>query len=79
MALKKRGNQIVYEAKVPDQNEGGTIKFILNPEVDSIFSFENSNHDFPKKIQYKVVDDNQLRVIVLSDDNSGFSYLQIRQ
>lgn len=77
--IKKNGNQFVYEATVPDQNDGKTVQFILNTETDSLFSFENDEHDFPKKIQYKRINDNQLEVIVLGDGNTGFSYIQIKQ
>ena len=79
LVIKKIGGQFVYEATVPDQNEGRTVQFILNTETDSLFSFENDKHDFPKKIQYKKISDNQLKVIVLGDDDSGFSYIQIKQ
>jgi hypothetical protein len=79
LVIKKIGDQFVYEATVPDQNEGRTVQFILNTETDSLFSFENDKHDFPKKIQYKKINDNQLKVIVLGDDNTGFSYIQIKQ
>ncbi|NNL16426.1 MAG: hypothetical protein HKO81_07280 [Flavobacteriaceae bacterium] len=79
LVIKKINDQFVYEATVPDQNEGRTVQFILNTETDSLFSFENDKHDFPKKIQYKKINDNQLKVIVLGDDNAGFSYIQIKQ
>ncbi|WP_297798281.1 DUF6265 family protein [uncultured Eudoraea sp.] len=79
LVIKKIGDQFVYEATVPDQNDGRTVQFILNTGTDSLFSFENDNHDFPKKIQYKRINDNQLKVIVLGDDDTGFSYIQIKQ
>ena len=79
LAIKKIGDQFVFEATVPDQNEGNTIQFILNTETDSLYSFENDTHDFPKKIQYKKMGTNQLKVNVLGDDDSGFSYIQIKQ
>lgn len=79
MAIKKIGDQFVFEATVPDQNDGKTIQFILNTEVDTLYSFENDNHDFPKKIQYKKMGTNQLKVNVLGAEESGFSYIQIKQ
>jgi hypothetical protein len=79
LVIKKKGDQFVYEATVPDQNEGRTVQFILSNETDSLFSFENDDHDFPKKIQYKIIDENQIEVIVLGGENKGFSYIQIRQ
>jgi len=79
LVIKKIEDQIVFEATVPSQNEGRTVQFVLNTEADSIFSFENDKHDFPKKIQYKKINDNQIKVSVLGEDDSGFSYIQIRQ
>jgi hypothetical protein len=79
LAIKNTNRQFVYEAKVPAQNEGKVIRFIFNPAVDSVWSFENPTHDFPKKIQYQKLNANQLKVIVSGDQNSGFSYIQTRQ
>ena len=72
-------NQYVYKATVPDQNEGRTVQFILNTEVDTLFSFENYQHDFPKKIQYKIINENTLQVIVSGEKSQGFSYVQKKQ
>ena len=79
LVIKKVGDQFVYEATVPDQNDGRTVQFVLNTETDSLYSFENNKHDFPKKIQYKKMNDYQLKVTVLGDEDSGFSYIQIKQ
>jgi len=79
LTIKKIGNQIVFEATVPDQNEGKTIQFILNTEINLYFSFENDKHDFPKKIQYKKITDNEIEVTVLGDEGEGFSFRQFKQ
>lgn len=79
LAIKMIDNQMIYEATVPDQNEGQTIQFTLNPEIEFYFSFENFNHDFPKQIQYQKISDNEIKVIVLGDEGKGFSYKLIRQ
>lgn len=79
LALKLKNGNIVYEATVPDQNEGKTIAFELNHVADDTFSFENPTHDFPKKIQYIIIDKNKIRIKVLGDNDNGFSYLMIKQ
>lgn len=79
LVIKKVGDQFVYEATVLDQNDGRTVQFVLNTKTDSLYSFENNKHDFPKKIQYKKMNDHQLKVTVLGDEDSGFSYIQIKQ
>ncbi len=70
---------IVYEANVPSQNGGKTIPFVLNTSVSDMLSFENLNHDFPKKIQYKKITDAKILVHVLGEDDKGFSYHIIKQ
>lgn len=79
IAIKMIDDQMIYEATVPDQNEGQTIQFVLNPEIESSFSFENSDHDFPKKIQYRKISENEIAIRVSGDDGKGFSYRMIKQ
>ena len=79
MAIKKIDDQIIYEATVPDQNEGKTIRFTLNNELKTYLSFENLEHDFPKKIQYERINDHKIKVRVLGDKGKGFSYTQLKQ
>ena len=79
LTLKWVDGNLVYEATVPDQNQGNTIQFKLNTEETSCFSFENMNHDFPKKIQYKKIDDQRVEVSVKGSDGTGFSYIQVKQ
>lgn len=70
---------IVYEANVPSQNEGNTIPFVLNTSISDKLSFENLDHDFPKKIQYQKITDVKILVHVLGEDDKGFSYHIIKQ
>ena len=79
LALKIIESKIVYQATVPTQNDGKTIEFKLNILTKNTFSFENSQHDFPKKIQYNKIDQNKIFIQVLGEDNKGFSYFMIRQ
>jgi len=79
IAIRMIDNKMIYEATVPDQNEGQTIQFASNPEIESYFSFENLNHDFPKQIQYTKISDDEIMISVLGDDGKGFSYKLIRQ
>ncbi|PCJ23940.1 MAG: hypothetical protein COA96_10660 [SAR86 cluster bacterium] len=79
LSITKIGNEFVYEATVPNQNEGKTIQFVLNAKINNYLSFENDKHDFPKKIQYKKITDNEIDVAVLGSDNNGFTYKQYRE
>jgi hypothetical protein len=79
LSIKKIGNQIIYEATVPTQNKGKTVQFTLNRDNKSCFSFENMEHDFPKKIQYKIISINEIEVSVLGNNSEGFSFTQVKQ
>lgn len=74
-----QNNRLVYIATVFDQNEGKGIPFELKSTKGDVFSFENMEHDFPKKIQYKKINASELYVSVLGDENKGFSYKLIKQ
>ena len=79
LTIKVVGGKVVYEALVPNQNNGKTIPFVLNTEIKEVLSFENNKHDFPKKIRYKKVDSSKLFVEVLGEGDQGFSYYLIKQ
>lgn len=79
LSIVVKNGQIIYQATVPNQNQGKTIQFTLNPKVKNKLSFENLSHDFPKKIQYTQLSESQLFVEVLGANDQGFSYKMIRQ
>jgi hypothetical protein len=78
LSNRKSGGKYIYEATAPDQNNGKTIPFTLNDEIKEYLSFENVEHDFPKKNHYKIIDDNTIEVNVLGNEGQGFSYIQSR-
>lgn len=77
LEIRKERKGIIYIASVIGQNEGKEIPFNLI-QSDSIFVFENIEHDFPKIIKYHIINDNKLWVEVLGDNQVGFSYGLIR-
>lgn len=79
LEVKVNQNQIIYTATVFNQNQGKGIPFTLNTANKEIFSFENPEHDFPNKIQYKVLSETELHVSVLGKDGKGFSYKMMKQ
>ena len=72
-------DNIIYTATVKNQNEGKGIPFELASVKEKLYSFENPTHDFPNKIQYKVLSKTELQVNVLRKDGKGFSYKLIKQ
>ena len=79
LKIEFRDNQLFYTAKVLNQNNQKEIEFILNPSIKGKLSFENLKHDFPKKIQYKKLNFNQILVEVLGVNDKGFSFKMTKQ
>ena len=79
LEIKIDTGRVIYTATVLNQNQGKGIPFTLNPAEKELYSFENPEHDFPNKIQYKVVTDKELKVSVLGKDGKGFSYTMRKQ
>jgi hypothetical protein len=69
LRLVKMSGQIFYIAKV--SHNILPIAFALTTCSDSMAIFENADHDFPKKIEYKLQAHDKILVTVSSEDN-GF-------
>lgn len=51
----KKDNHYIYMPLVPDQNFGKTVEFRITSLEKSGFVAENPDHDFPKRISYKLI------------------------
>lgn len=71
--LVQRKDGTFYIPTVIGQNNGNPVEFKLTSS-DSAFIFENTGHDFPKKICYKKLSSNEIYVQVLGEKNTGFSF-----
>lgn len=69
LEINKNDEGVFYTATVLNQNEGVGIDFKLI-KTDSVFSFENSGHDFPKFIRYRQISENRMEVVVGTDESS---------
>ena len=79
LKIRKEKNQIIYSARVLNQNNGQAIDFKLNQNSTPEFSFENLEHDFPKKIVYSKINDTLIHVKVLGKDDKGFKLQMVKQ
>lgn len=77
LEISQNENQIIYTATVLNQNQAKGIEFILT-KTDSTFTFENPNHDFPKKIVYQKSNESEIFVQV-TDGKNGFVYKMKKQ
>jgi hypothetical protein len=71
--ITKADNEVIYSATVLKQNQGKEVNFKLT-KTDSTFTFENPNHDFPKKIVYQKLNDTEIFVTVSDGKQKGFAY-----
>lgn len=78
LIIKVVDDDMVYIATVFDQNKAQGVPFKLNYLEKNHLSFENPGHDFPKKIQYKLINDLEIVVQVLGENDEGYSFKMSR-
>jgi uncharacterized protein YciI len=78
LEICQQNNQTIYTASVINQNNGKSIDF-KRIKIDSTFTFENSNHDFPKRIVYQKMSDTEISVQVSDGNEKGFAYKMTKQ
>lgn len=78
LEIRKNAKKIIYSATVLKQNSGKPVDFKLT-KADTTYTFENNNHDFPKKIVYQRLTDNEILVQVSDGKQKGFSYKMHKQ
>lgn len=76
LSIKIVGKNLIYSAIVLNQNSRKPIDFLLK-ENDSLWIFENLEHDFPKNIIYKKLSDNEIFVKIEDKIGNGFGYKMV--
>jgi hypothetical protein len=77
--LEQRKNDLFYIVSVPNQNEEQPVAFKLTSSTIDYLVFENPEHDFPKKITYKLVTKDSLYAEISGDGKSqGFPFTKIK-
>ncbi len=76
--ISEKNNQTIYTAAVINQNNGKGIEFKLT-KTDSTFTFENPDHDFPKKISYQKLSDYEIFIQFSDGNQKSFSFKMIKQ
>jgi len=74
LEIKNTNNQFIYTATVVGQNDGKGIDFQLNKIDKDTYAFENPKHDFPQKIVYQKLNEEEVFVQVLGEGDKGSSY-----
>lgn len=70
--------QIIYTASVVSQNQGAGVEYKATVTAGD-FVFENPAHDFPKKITYKKLSENEIFVQISDGQQKNFSFNMKRQ
>ena len=75
----RRGIDFFYEAKAAGQNNEQPVEFKLSSFSDSGFVAENPQHDFPKRITYKLINKDSIHAFVdggpqMPEKKSDFFY-----
>ncbi len=78
LEIREIDGAVYYLATVADQNNGATIRFRLMESTSEKLRFENSEHDFPKKLIYTKTGPDELTVNVLGAGDKGFTLVMTR-
>jgi len=74
LEILKREGDWYYSAKIDRQNNGDPVYFKSEKVNDSLFVFENPEHDFPQKIVYDLQASGELLITI-----SGFESDSLRE
>ncbi|GGD35510.1 hypothetical protein GCM10011343_26740 [Flavobacterium orientale] len=76
--LVQHENDLFYIVTVPNQNEEKPVAFKLTSSTPDYLVFENPEHDFPKKITYKLVKKDSLYAEISGNGKSqGFPFKRV--
>ncbi len=82
IAVTINNGGIYYTSLVEGQNNGQAISFRLTRATENEFVFENPQHDFPKRIVYKIAAADSLHAFIddgaSSKKRSDFYYKRIK-
>lgn len=72
-------DKLFYTSQVTGQNEGKAISFVLTTSTNNTYTFENPEHDFPKRIYYEFVSNDSLHAWIdggeaMAGKRSDFHY-----
>lgn len=68
--LMQNGDHLIYTATIKGENNDSPIPFQMTKDEDSLLVFENPKHEYPQKIQYKLMKNGSL-VATISGKQNG--------
>lgn len=80
LSIRKISGEVIYEATVPNQNNGKPIRFELVSNKNDSFVFQNLKHDFPKRIIYEVLSKDSINVTLIGENEEfNFKYVKVKK
>src|SRR6476620_6834450 len=73
IVLTQKNDELLYIPTVKGQNNDEPVTFKLTSDTENSYSFENPSHDYPQKITYKKVSDNNLLATISGKQNGKTS------
>jgi len=64
LILSFKNGVIKYTSTVAGQNDGKAVSFTLTKAENNTYIFENAQHDFPKRIIYQFISDDELTAFI---------------
>lgn len=71
--LMQDGEHLIYTATVKGENNDTPIQFQMTKDEDSLLVFENPKHDYPQKIQYKLLKNGSIIATISGKQNKKIS------
>lgn len=68
--LMQNGEHLIYTTTIKGENNDLPIPFQMTKDEDSLLVFENPKHEYPQKIQYKLIKNGSL-VATISGKQNG--------
>lgn len=79
LRIAKEHQNLVYEATVPNQNKGLSIRFIQTESATDRLVFENLQHDYPNRITYIMINDSSLTTIIENSNGNKQKRFELKK
>ncbi len=80
--LVQAQEHLIYLALVKGENNNKAIPFQMTKDADSLLVFENPKHDYPKKIEYRLLKNKGLSITVFGKEKgkrNSETYLLVKK
>ena len=72
LEITQKGNDLYYIVNLSGASQSSAVEFRMTEMTNDQVTFENPNHDFPKKISYKLISIGEMEVFLNGMENGTF-------